>query len=89
VTCDRSVVFFGYSCLLRHDITEILLKVALKTINQANPKVRYELIYISMTYFISLQVFSEVVDNIRTVVSLTRESTFIDLYNGHIDIVYK
>ena len=34
------------------------------------------------------RVFSEVVDNIRTVVSLTRESTFIDLYNGHVNIVY-
>jgi hypothetical protein len=38
VTCDRSVVFFRYSGFLhnktdRHDITEILLKVALKTIN--------------------------------------------------------
>jgi hypothetical protein len=82
------VVFSGYSCLLHQNITEILLKVALKTINQTNPNVRYELIYISMTYFISFQVFSEVVDNIRTVVSLTRESTFIDLYNGHVDIVY-
>jgi hypothetical protein len=26
--------FLGYSCFLRHDITEILLKVALNTINQ-------------------------------------------------------
>jgi hypothetical protein len=38
VTCDRSVVFFGYSVVSstnktnRHDITEILLKVALNTI---------------------------------------------------------
>ena len=33
VTCDRSVVFSGYSGFLRHDITEILLKVVLNTIN--------------------------------------------------------
>jgi hypothetical protein len=36
VTCDRSVVFYGYSSTNktdRHDITEILLKVALNTIN--------------------------------------------------------
>ena len=38
VTCDRSVVFSRYSGFLhkktdRHDITEILLKVALNTIN--------------------------------------------------------
>ena len=32
VTCRRSVVFSGYSGFLRHDITEILLKVALNTI---------------------------------------------------------
>jgi hypothetical protein len=32
VTCDRSVVFSGYSGFLRHDITEILLKVALNSI---------------------------------------------------------
>ena len=31
MTCDRSVVFSGYSGF-RHDITEILLKVALNTI---------------------------------------------------------
>ena len=36
VTCDRSVVFSGYSGFL-HDITEILLKVALNTINQTKP----------------------------------------------------
>ena len=36
VTCDRSVVFFGYSSFLCHDIIEILLKVALNTINQSN-----------------------------------------------------
>ena len=40
VTCDRSVVFFPgtpvsfTSKIIRHDITEILLKVALNTINQ-------------------------------------------------------
>ncbi|CAC5420869.1 Multidrug resistance protein 1A,ATP-binding cassette sub-family B member 5,Phosphatidylcholine translocator ABCB4,Multidrug resistance protein 1 [Mytilus coruscus] len=34
------------------------------------------------------KLFSEVVDNIRTVVSLTREETFIGLYNGHINHVY-
>jgi hypothetical protein len=38
VTCGRLVVFSGYSGFLpnktdRHDITEILLKVALNTIN--------------------------------------------------------
>ena len=32
VTCDRSMVYSDYSCF--HDITEILLKVALNTINQ-------------------------------------------------------
>jgi hypothetical protein len=32
VTCDRSVVFSGYSGFLRHDMAEILLKVALNTI---------------------------------------------------------
>ena len=37
VTCSRSVVFFGYSVSSinktdRHEITEILLKVALNTI---------------------------------------------------------
>jgi len=41
VTFDRSVVFFGYSDFHAnktdlHDITEILLKVALNTINQTN-----------------------------------------------------
>jgi hypothetical protein len=44
VTCDRSVVFFGYFLVSstdktdRHDITEILLKVALNTISQTKPK---------------------------------------------------
>ena len=38
VTCDRSVVFSGYSVSStiktdRHDITEILLKMTLSTIN--------------------------------------------------------
>jgi hypothetical protein len=40
MTCDRSVVFFG-SCTNktdRHDITEILLKVALNSIKQTNVK---------------------------------------------------
>jgi len=32
MTCDRSVVFSGYSGF-RHHITEILLKVALNAIN--------------------------------------------------------
>jgi hypothetical protein len=41
VTCDRSVVFSGPTVSStnitdRHDITEILLKVALNTIKQAN-----------------------------------------------------
>ena len=41
VTCDRSVVLSGSSGFLpnktdRHDITEILLKVVLNTINQTN-----------------------------------------------------
>jgi len=41
VTCGRLVVFFGYSGFLHiktdcHDITEILLKVALNTINPMN-----------------------------------------------------
>ena len=41
VTCDRSVVFSGSSYFFqqktdRHDITEILLKVALDTINSTN-----------------------------------------------------
>jgi len=34
VTCGRSVIFSGYSGFLRHDITEILLKVALNIIKQ-------------------------------------------------------
>ncbi|XP_071152978.1 ATP-dependent translocase ABCB1-like isoform X2 [Mytilus edulis] len=34
------------------------------------------------------KLFSEVVDNVRTVVSLTREETFIGLFNGHIKHVY-
>ena len=40
VTCDRSVVVFSGSSANktdRHDITEILLKVALNTINQTKP----------------------------------------------------
>jgi hypothetical protein len=38
VTCDRSVVFSGSSTSKTdcHDITEILLKVALNTIKQTN-----------------------------------------------------
>ena len=37
VTCDRSVVFSGYSNKTdRHDIPETLLKVALNTIKQTN-----------------------------------------------------
>jgi len=38
VTCDRSIVFSGYSTNKtdRHDITEMLLKVALNTIKQTN-----------------------------------------------------
>ena len=35
-TCDMSVVFSGSSDFLHHDITEILLKVALNTIKQTN-----------------------------------------------------
>jgi hypothetical protein len=38
VTCDRSVGFSGYFGFLHHDITEILLKVVLNTIKQANNK---------------------------------------------------
>lgn len=34
------------------------------------------------------KLFSEVVDNIRTVVSLSREQTFIDQCNGYVDDVY-
>jgi hypothetical protein len=33
LTCDRSAVFSGYPGFLRHDITEILRKMALSTIN--------------------------------------------------------
>jgi hypothetical protein len=45
VTCGRSVVFSGYSGFLhqktdRHDIAEILLKVALKTIS-LNQTIKY------------------------------------------------
>jgi len=48
VTCDRSVVFSGYSGF-HHDITEILLKVALITINQTinDYKILY---YVSAKY---------------------------------------
>jgi hypothetical protein len=36
MTCDRSVIFSGYSGFLHlHDIAEILLKVALNTITLA------------------------------------------------------
>jgi hypothetical protein len=43
VTCDRSVVLSEYSVSStnktdRHDITEILLKVTLNTINQTKPE---------------------------------------------------
>jgi hypothetical protein len=46
MTCDRSVVFSGYSVSStsktdRHDITEILLKVTLSTINQTNKHTLY------------------------------------------------
>jgi hypothetical protein len=42
MTCDRSMVFSGYSGFLHqlnypHDITEILLKMALNAINQTQP----------------------------------------------------
>jgi phosphoribosyl 1,2-cyclic phosphodiesterase len=42
MTCDRSVVFSGYSRFSnnkidRHDITEVLLKVALNTIALTHP----------------------------------------------------
>ena len=42
VTCDRSVVLSGYSVSStnktdHHDITEMLLKVALNSINQTKP----------------------------------------------------
>ena len=33
LTCDRSAVFSGYPGFLHHDITEILRKMALSTIN--------------------------------------------------------
>jgi plasmid replication initiation protein len=36
VTCDRSVVFSSTNKTYHHDITEILLKVALNTIKQTN-----------------------------------------------------
>ena len=49
VTCDRTVVFSGSSGLLhqknktnRHDITEILLKVALNTFKQTNESCLWE-----------------------------------------------
>ena len=38
MTCDRSVDFSPYSGF-RHDILEILLKVALYTINQPKPDI--------------------------------------------------
>jgi len=47
VTCDRSVVFFGYSAVSstnktdRHDITVILLKMALNTITLTLAKENY------------------------------------------------
>jgi hypothetical protein len=47
VTCDRSVVFFGYSAISstnktdRHDITVILLKMALNTITLTLAKENY------------------------------------------------
>jgi hypothetical protein len=42
VTCDRSVVFFTNKTD-SHDITEILLKVALNTIRSASDKI-YQLL---------------------------------------------
>jgi hypothetical protein len=53
VTCDRSVVF-STNKTDRHDITEILLKVVLNTINQP---------YVSMTA--TLKVFSLISFNIK------------------------
>ena len=55
MTCDRSVVFSGYSSFLnytdRHDIAEILLKVALDTINQSINKSKSEQMVIELLVF--------------------------------------
>ena len=57
VTCDRSVVVFsGYSGSSanktdRHDITEILLKVALNTINQTKPNLCDMKFFSFLTFF--------------------------------------
>jgi len=59
VTCDRSVVFSGYSSVL-HDITEILLKVALNTINLNQTT----LVMCCLTGFFTLfQIVVEVIDS--------------------------
>jgi hypothetical protein len=44
---DRSLAFSSSSGFLRHDITELLLKVALNTINQSivNQRVFYKILY--------------------------------------------
>ena len=58
MTCDRSVVFFGYFLVSstdktdRHDITEILLKVALNTISQTKPKPNQLTTYIYCTVYV-------------------------------------
>ena len=71
VTCDRRIVFSGFSCFLhyktdRHDITEILLKVTLNTITQPTKIEAYfsvrGLIYELCIWFLllsNLAVFSE------------------------------
>ncbi|XP_048754275.2 phosphatidylcholine translocator ABCB4-like isoform X2 [Ostrea edulis] len=35
------------------------------------------------------KVCTETIDNVRTVVSLTREKTFVDEYSGHVDSIYR
>lgn len=35
------------------------------------------------------QICTEAIDNVRTVVSLTREKTFVDEYSNHVDSIYR
>ena len=73
MTCDRSVVFSGYSVSFinktdRHDRVEILLKVALKTINITKATIYSE----SSLYFLYVSIYSLIsINNFKTVWRVT------------------
>jgi hypothetical protein len=85
VTCDRSVVFSGYSGFLRHDITEILLKVVLNTIN---PNITFKFVenmfslkYVDtfiLIYFTTWR--KEVLPNAHNIVELCRQWSRISVF---------